>query len=117
MNATQIAELRDRLLKEREIIVAEWENHGGDGSLTDHWNSRDVEERAVQIASEAVQRRITTDDRNLLHKIDYALKRIEEGVYGHCENCGSAIPMERLSAKPSVSLCLYCQQQKDDGLL
>lgn len=117
MNATQLAELRELLLKERERIVAEWEDHGGDGSPIDDWNSRDMEERAVQIASEAVQRRIATDDRNLLRKMDLALKRIEEGTYEQCENCGATIPTARLMAKPAVSLCLACQEAKDAGRL
>jgi DnaK suppressor protein len=117
MNATQIAEVRDSLLNERERIVAEWERHGGDGSTIDDWNSRDVEERAVQIASEAVQRRIATDDRNLLRKVDFALKRIAEGTYEQCENCGATIPAGRLMAKPAVSLCLACQEEKDAGRL
>ena len=117
MNATRIAELRDNLLKERERIVAEWESHGGDGSPLDTWNSRDVEERAVQIASEAVERRIATDDRNLLRKVELAIKRIDEGTYEQCENCGADIPVERLMAKPAVSLCLSCQEAKDNGKL
>jgi DnaK suppressor protein len=117
MNENLIAELRERLHKERERIIAEWENHGGDGSPTDDWNARDVEERAVQIASEVVERRITTGDRNLLRKVDYALKRIAEGTYEQCENCGATIPAERLMAKPAVSLCLSCQEAKDNGRL
>ena len=117
MNATQIAELRDRLIKERERIVAEWESHGGDGGPTDDWNTRDMEERAVQIASEVVERRIALDDSNLLRKVDFALKRIAEGTYEECENCGATIPVERLMAKPAVSLCLACQEAKDAGRL
>ncbi|MCU0752237.1 MAG: TraR/DksA family transcriptional regulator [Akkermansiaceae bacterium] len=117
MNATQIAELRERLIKERERIVAEWENHGGDGGPIDDWNGRDVEERAVQIASEVVERRIALDDSNLLRKVDFALKRIAEGTYEQCENCGATIPLGRLMAKPSVSLCLACQEAKDAGRL
>jgi DnaK suppressor protein len=115
MNATEIAELRERLIKERERIVAEWENHGGDGGPIDDWNGRDVEERAVQIASEVVERRIALDDSNLLRKVDFALKRMAEGTYEQCENCGATIPLGRLMAKPSVSLCLVCQEAKDSG--
>ena len=115
MNVTQQQEIRHLLHAERERIVAEWQNHGGEGGPIDDWNSRDLEERAVQIASENVERRIAHDDRNLLRKVDYALRRLDEGTYGTCENCGSTIPIERLMAKPSVSLCLACQHRKDTG--
>lgn len=41
-----------------------------------------------------------------------ALARIETGEYGTCENCGQEIPIERLQALPSASLCVTCKQQE-----
>ena len=115
MNATQQAEIRTMLQAERERILAEWQNHGGSGGPIDDWNTRDMEERAVQITSETVERQIADDDRNLLRKVEYALQRLEQGTYGQCDHCGGTIPLERLLAKPSVSLCLACQMEKDAG--
>ena len=117
MNATQKEEIRRLLHEERQRIATEWQNHGGEGGPLDNWETRNVEERAVQIASEAVERRIAHDDRNLIHKLDHALQRLDDGSYEVCENCGNAIPVERLLAKPSVSLCVPCQEMKDAGLL
>lgn len=113
MNATQLAEIRRQLLAERERIIAEWKNHGGDSGSGDDWDSRDPEERATQISSDTVDRRIADDDRNLLEKITFALRRLDDGSYCNCANCGAPIPMARLMAKPSVSLCISCQEQKD----
>ena len=39
-----------------------------------------------------------------------ALTRIDEGTYGKCENCGNAIPIERLEARPTARLCVTCAQ-------
>jgi DnaK suppressor protein len=108
MNATQSAEIRRFLLEERERIIAEWENHG-DGE----WNLRDPEERATQIPSVVVERRIAEDDLNLLRKVDFALLRLDDGTYWQCAKCGNTIPLERLIAKPSASLCVPCQEDKD----
>ncbi|MDP3851590.1 MAG: TraR/DksA family transcriptional regulator [Luteolibacter sp.] len=113
MNATQLAEIRGRLLEERERIITEWKNHGGDGGPTGDWDLRDPEERAVQITSDTVERQIAEDDLNLLRKVDLALRRLAENTYESCERCGATIPMERLMAKPSASLCLACQEAKD----
>jgi DnaK suppressor protein len=113
MNATQTTAIRDRLLSERERIVSEWQNHGGHSGPCDEWDLRDLEERAVLSTSDVVERRIADDDLNLLHKVQHALKRLEEGTYETCETCGAPIPPERLMAKPSVSLCLACQEAKD----
>lgn len=113
MNTTQHAEIRAHLLEERERIIEEWKNHGGDGETAGDWDLRDPEERAVQITSDAVERQIAGDNLNLLRKVDLALRRLEENTYESCERCGAIIPMERLLAKPSVSLCLPCQEAKD----
>lgn len=116
MKAPRTEEFRRRLLAERERIVTEWAAHGG-GGTSDDWNSRNLEERAVQIASDSVERRIAQDDRNLLAKVELALQRLDAGTYTTCANCGSEIPIERLEAKPAVSLCVPCQELKDRGEL
>lgn len=113
MNATQKAEIHSRLLEEREHIIAEWKDHGGTAGPGGDWDMRDLEERAVQISNETVERQIVEDDRNLLQKVDFALLRLEQGTYEQCAQCGQTIPIERLMAKPSVSLCLACQESKD----
>jgi DnaK suppressor protein len=113
MNATQSAAIRNRLLAERERILTEWRNHGGQSGPGDDWDLRDLEERAVQITSESVERRIADDELNLLRKVELALQRLDEGTYELCAQCGAVIPLERLMAKPSVSLCLACQEAKD----
>jgi len=41
-----------------------------------------------------------------------ALKRIDDGTYGQCTNCGNFILPERLEALPSAELCIDCQRQE-----
>lgn len=113
MNESQTAGFRQRLIEERERIVAEWNHHGGGSGPGEGWDLRDTEERADLATTETVERRLTEDYRNLLRKVELALKRLDEGSYTRCEQCGGEIPLERLTAKPSVSLCLSCQQVKD----
>lgn len=117
MNAARTEEYRRRLLDERARIIAEWAAHGGGSGSSDDWNSRNLEERAVQIANDSVERRIVDDDLNLLAKVDLALRRLEDGTYTTCAHCGGEIPFERLEAKPAVSLCVPCQEMKDRGEL
>jgi len=44
--------------------------------------------------------------RDLLQKIDRALKRIDAGTYGICERCGKPIEKARIKALPYVDLCI-----------
>jgi len=53
---------------------------------------------------------------NLLERItqvERALERLGEGHYGYCERCGNAIPVERLAAFPSATLCVSCKQLEE----
>jgi DnaK suppressor protein len=53
---------------------------------------------------------------NLLERVsqvERALERLEEGNYGWCERCGNAIPVERLAAFPSATLCVSCKQLEE----
>ncbi|WP_101256393.1 TraR/DksA C4-type zinc finger protein [Streptomyces barkulensis] len=69
-----------------------------------------VEEAADQASADllAVQ---TDSARRVLAEIDLALARLEDGTYGVCEGCGSAIPAERLEILPYASRCVGCQQR------
>ncbi len=50
-----------------------------------------------------------------LDMIEGALERIEEGVYGQCEECGSKIPKTRLNAIPYAILCVKCAERMEQG--
>ena len=53
---------------------------------------------------------------NILERItqvERALERLDEGGYGWCERCGNAIPVERLAAFPSATLCVSCKQLEE----
>ncbi len=113
MNAARSTEFRQLLLAERERIFDEMEKHGVDSVNGETWDLRDPEERAVQISTAKVDQQIAADDLNLLRKVDFALLRLDNGTYEQCEHCGNPIPLERLLAKPAVSLCLACQELKD----
>jgi RNA polymerase-binding protein DksA len=48
-----------------------------------------------------------------LANVESALKRIEAGTYGVCENCGRPIDVERLEAMPWVTLCIDCKREAE----
>ena len=51
----------------------------------------------------------------VIAEIDAALKRIEDGTYGTCTNCGQEIPVQRLEANPWASLCIDCKRRAEGG--
>jgi DnaK suppressor protein len=53
---------------------------------------------------------------NLLERItqaERAIERLGSGNYGWCERCGNQIPVERLAAFPSATLCVSCKQLEE----
>jgi RNA polymerase-binding protein DksA len=50
-----------------------------------------------------------------LDQIESSLERIEEGIYGQCEECGVKIPKARLNAIPYATLCVRCAEQQENG--
>lgn len=56
---------------------------------------------------------LASNDRQLLYDIDDALKRVEEGTFGICEECSKPITKSRLKAIPYTKLCLGCQKKRE----
>lgn len=56
---------------------------------------------------------LASDERKSLYDLDDALKRIEEGTFGICDDCKSTITKIRLKAVPSARLCIKCQQKRE----
>lgn len=56
-------------------------------------------------------------DGDTLREIGEALKRIERGTYGACENCAELILKERLKAVPHARYCIECQRKAERDLL
>ncbi|HLU75106.1 MAG TPA: TraR/DksA C4-type zinc finger protein [Nonomuraea sp.] len=42
-----------------------------------------------------------------------ALKRLDEGTYGQCVDCGGKVPEGRLEARPEASRCVQCQSKRE----
>jgi len=75
------------------------DNHLGDDSDIVY-----EQERLLTVREELTGRR---------QRIEHALKKMDKGDWGICENCGKAINPERLDALPFVTLCITCQEQQD----
>jgi len=56
---------------------------------------------------------LASSERKSLYELDDALKRIEEGTFGICDDCKSPITKIRLKAVPSARLCIKCQQKRE----
>jgi DnaK suppressor protein len=60
---------------------------------------------------------LSDTDRRLIRLIDSAIRRIKEGKFGECMNCGEKIEIRRLEAVPWARHCVDCQELQDKGKL
>jgi len=57
--------------------------------------------------------RLRGREKTLLKKIEEALKRIDGGEFGICEECGDDIGIKRLEARPVTTLCIQCKSEQE----
>ena len=73
----------------------------------------DDNDRASKEAEFTLELRERERERRLKAKVDHAIKRLENGEFGLCEECGEAIGIERLVARPVAVFCFECKQLQE----
>jgi len=110
MGPRHLAYFRAKLQKWREDLVEE-SKQTIDNLRDEVRDVGDEAERATRETENSLELRTRDRYRKLIAKIDKALKRIEEGRYGYCEETDEEIGIERLEARPIATLCLDAQER------
>lgn len=76
-------------------------------------NHPDMADRASSESDRTLELRTRDRQRKLISKIDAALKRIDDGTYGYCEETGEPIGLARLDARPIATLSLEAQEMHE----
>ncbi|SFV30752.1 DnaK suppressor protein [Devosia crocina] len=109
MNPRQREYFRSKLLTWKDDILRE--SRGTLENLQEEsQNHPDMADRASSESDRALELRTRDRQRKLIGKIDAALKRIEDGTYGYCEETGDPIGIARLDARPTATLSLEAQE-------
>jgi len=102
---TKLLSWRDEILREsRETLIA---------LQDDTMNLPDLVDRASSETDKAIELRARDRQRKLISKIDSALKRIDDGSYGYCEETGEPISLKRLEARPTATLSIEAQERHE----
>lgn len=106
-------ELKKLLLDEKRRVIAHLEElsrSSGKGMEPEVGDQLDVASTEI---SQAALQKIGKRESTLLKKIQYSLKKLEEGTYGECEECGELIAYKRLLARPVAQLCIDCKTEQE----
>ena len=82
-------------------------------SMDDNSTSADIVDQASSYTEKNVEMRAINRQIKLISKIDSALKRIQDGTYGFCEDTGEPIGLKRLIARPVATLSIAAQEKHE----
>jgi len=112
MNPMQLEYFRQKLLNWRAELLDD-----SSETLTSLQNENlaepDLADRATRETDRAIELRTRDRERKLISKIDEALRRIDEGNYGYCEETNEPISLRRLEARPIATLSLEAQERHE----
>ena len=83
------------------------------GSMDDNSISADIVDQASSYTEKNVEMRAINRQIKLISKIDSALKKIQDGTYGFCEETAEPIGLKRLMARPVATLCISAQEKHE----
>ena len=112
MNKNHLEFFRQKLLIWKKELLNEASDTKDDLS-EDGLQRPDIADRAQVESNAAIQLRTRDRERKLISKIDSALRRIDLGTYGYCEETDEPIGIKRLIARPIASLCLDAQERHE----
>jgi DnaK suppressor protein len=112
MNDRMAEYFRQKLLRWRDELYqdsSETLQHLQESSVAEP----DLADRASLEAERSLELRTRDRERKLLSKIEEALKRIEDGTYGYCEETMEPISLRRLEARPIATLSIEAQERHE----
>ncbi|NRA86596.1 MAG: RNA polymerase-binding protein DksA [Rhizobiales bacterium] len=112
MNENQLTYFRKKLVDWKEDILDL--SKGTIHSMQeDNVHHPDLNDRASSETDRALELRTRDRQRKLISKIESAIRRLDAGDYGYCEDTGNPISLKRLDARPIATLSLEAQEKHE----
>ena len=113
MNKKDLETFKKLLTERKNELVAHVNSIREQGVAIEQDDLPDEVDLARSESDQSMNLRLRDRERVLLHKINKALTKIENGDYGQCESCGEEIGKKRLEARPVTDLCIKCKEEQE----
>lgn len=113
MNKIQLKKFKTLLTEKRDEIVKKAKQTLEEDMSLD---ANDLPDEMDLASSEYLQSftfRLRGREKVFLDKIEKALRKIEDGSFGTCEECSEEISVKRLEARPETTLCIRCKEDQE----
>lgn len=101
------------LEQKREALIASARNMTSEAMTLDTNDLPDEMDLASSEGMQSFEFRLRGREKTFIEKIDRALKKIEAGGFGICEECEEPISVKRLEARPETTLCIRCKEDQE----
>ncbi len=113
MKKTDLKRFREILEEKRGAVIRRAEETIAKDMTLDSAELPDEMDLASSEYMQSFTFRLRGRERVFLQKIEKALKKIEEGEFGVCEECEEPISLKRLEARPETELCIRCKEDQE----
>lgn len=113
MNPTMLEYFRNKLVQWRQELLKESSETIAKTLQETELQKPDLADRASAETDHALELRTRDRERKLINKINSAIRRIDEGEYGYCEETGDEIGVARLEARPVATMTLEAQERHE----
>ena len=113
LTTEKLEEFRTILHDKRDRLLAEAKRTLDQEMVIETEERMDEVDQASSEYMQAFSFRLRGRERFLLGKIEHALKKMDEGEYGLCEECDDQISLKRLMARPEAQLCIQCKEAQE----
>ena len=118
LTKVQLDKFRGILNERRELLIKQAQKTLENDMVLSPDDRFDEVDQASSEYMQAFSFRLRGREKFLMDKIQLALRKIDEGTYGTCEECEDTIALKRLQARPEAPLCIQCKeaQEKEEAV-
>jgi len=113
LNKAQMDDFKKLLKEKRTHLLTQAEKTLQNEMVLSPDDRFDEVDQASSEYMQAFSFRLRGRERHLMDKIDVALRKIDEGIFGICEDCDEPIAPKRLRARPEAPLCIQCKEAQE----
>ncbi|MFH1258553.1 MAG: TraR/DksA C4-type zinc finger protein [Elusimicrobiota bacterium] len=108
MNQKELKELKKLLVEKKDDLLHMVTKNRKEEGVIDVGDEADAASDSLE---KELSFELTDNERQMLERIEAALRKVEKNIYGTCEKCAEKISFERLKAMPYARYCITCQSK------
>ncbi|MFL5815822.1 MAG: TraR/DksA family transcriptional regulator [Bdellovibrionia bacterium] len=112
MDSITLAKFKNLFEEQKMRLVNSFEMASESFSLSQDEKYDEADLSSHELES-SMRMRLKSREALYLKKINEAIRRISEGCFGECEECGDDIELRRLEVRPTATLCLGCKEEEE----